>query len=124
MDLINLILFVVLANTVPLSGISPKKQNIVLLVASVLLGFDQTYTIFWLDGTISISGEASREAILYSNTITPDGALGVLDKSTQLFSSNKFIAINNSENAMYLYMDFIHMDIKDVRVFIDGSLAT
>jgi len=123
MDLINLILFVVVANTIPFTGIASLKQNVILIIASVFLGFDQTHTILWLNGSIHVSGEVSGQSIFYSNTITPDIALGVLDKTTQLSSSSKFIAINNSENAMYLYMDFIHMDVNDVRVFIDGVFA-
>lgn len=123
MDLLNLILFIVVANTVPFTGIALSKQNMVLLVASALLGFDQTCTIYWLDGTICIYGEASQQVMIYSNAITPDQALGVSDKSTQLSSLNKFIAFNKSTNTMYLHMNFLHMEANDFRVFIDGYLA-
>lgn len=123
MDLLNLILFIVIANTVPFTGMALSKQNIALLTASVLLGFDQTCTIYWLDGTIYVLGEASQQVAFYSSTVTPDQALGVLDKSTQLSSFNKFIAFNKSTNTMYLHMNFLHMDVNNIRVFIDGSLA-
>jgi len=123
MDLLNLILFMVLANAIPLSGIKLHRQNIVLIAASVLLGFDQEHTVHWLNGCITISGEISGQSLFYSNTITPDLALGVLDKTTQLFSSDRFIAVNTQTNTMYLYMDFLHLDINDIRIYIDGSPA-
>jgi hypothetical protein len=46
MDLLNLILFVVAANTISFTGMPLAKQNIFLVIASVILGFNQEHTVF------------------------------------------------------------------------------
>jgi len=123
MDLLNLILFIILANTIPSAGISLKYQNFILISMSFLLGFDQQHEFIWLDGTIYTSGNVDGQSILYYNTATVDGAPLVLDKTTQLSYSNRFISVNRSDGTLRLHMDFVRMSVEDVRVFVDGYQA-
>ena len=47
----------------------------------------------------------------------------VLDQSTQLSSCKRFISIHKFEGILRVHLDFIHMNVEDVRVFVDGYQA-
>jgi hypothetical protein len=124
MDLLDLILFIVIANTLPLSGISKNQQFFLLTTISFYLGFDLQHDVIWIDGTLYTSSTiCGQTGILFTNTYTLDGAPLVLDQSTQLSSCKRFISINKIEGILRVHLDFLHMSVEDVRVFVDGYQA-
>lgn len=121
MDLLHLLMFIVVANVVPSIGMSPVMQNLALSLSAFCLGCDLELCITWYDCTITVHGSISGEANLFSNiTTTMDGALFSLEKETQAHGFRKFISVNKQENLICLYMDFLHLNAGDFRVYIDG----
>jgi len=120
MDLLQLLLLIIFANTIPFSGISKTNQNFVLVLFSLLLGYEHEMNIIWLDGTVSIYGNISCTVDLINGVNTLDITPGSLDKSTQVARLSKFLYIDKSSNHMFLHMGFPRFGLDEIRVFVDG----
>lgn len=107
----------------PLTGFSTKNQNIIMFVLSLFFQCDQEITVFWLDGSIKCMGHFEGTILIKEHDLVGSVVHVVpetLEQGTQLSLYNKFILVDKKNNIIRLYMDFVNMDINNVRVFIDG----